>query len=396
MRHRWIFLFAAGLLAVALPRFAQTVEDNQRGDVVKAAVAEADKAIQANEANKARFHLLAVVLVGYDDMGWRDAVPKDVQAQYEAAAAKAWPDEKVAADKEQEVFAALDKLVKASDEKLTRGYPNIVNIVGSLSHSSTREIAGYFIEAEKKRPEAMEAALEFAAQVPSPPVFNKYKWRGREGFAAGAIVETLYNLQVGPSLIATHAKDDLLPAALKEAEEWLDKAARSPDPDVITSDVASARTPLDWALWADAEDPKAAELQGKVKVLMAKAQKIRAQQIKANRVPGEGYKGGDAAALKTQMRQAYEKENAGQKVLRVSITGDDWVERAVVTTAYNNIQAGIYRFLDAAVVAKEGAKFRVHPITFARKWTGSGDKFGELKVYSWADAYEILEANVGK
>ncbi|MBI3946654.1 MAG: hypothetical protein HY321_12095 [Armatimonadetes bacterium] len=364
--------------------------------ILQAAIPDAEKAVAANDVPRARLILLAVS--GF-------TVPDDLNAPFDAVAARCWPDEKITAETRDEAFKALDPVIlkyaaPTSPSEREKGgdfilYPDVTGLENNLASGvSLGDLAEWILAANKQYPEAMKRALEFVALAPSPRWFDQYNWNGQHGTEFRAVRTALINLYLGPEIVAKHKKDELLPWSLRNVEEQLGMWGSNEDPVMLTFKAGEMERTLDLARFVDPEDAKLKELDAKVKGLALKAKKIYAAQVKSNRVPVERYRGEDASALRTAFKQLFEKDNPKWPVLRVSIYGEAWVERAVVTSAYNNIQAGIYRFLDAAVVCKHEKGVWVHPITFARQWTGTGNNFGPPRIYSWCDDYEILPTAV--
>ena len=386
------------LMAVlATPAFALKLYDTkERAKVMVAAVGDAEKAVEANDIPKARLILLGIS--EYD-------VPEEVQARHAAVVARCWPDEKITPETKEKAFEALDPVIlkyaaPTAPDEIEKGgdfilYPDVVSRENDLQGNvALSDVAKWIIDATKQYPEAMKRALEFVALAPSPRWFADYNYSGAHGTEFRAIRTALLNLYLGPAIVEQHKKDELLSWSLKNVEEQLRMWGGNDDPTMLTFQAGQIQRILDLAVFADPENVKVKELGAKVKAMALKAKKIYAAQVKSNRVPQERYHGQDAAALKTAFKQLFEKDNPKWKVVKVSIYGEAWVERAVVTSNLNNVQAGIYRFLEAAVVCKHEKGIWVHPITFAKQWTGTGNNFGPPKIYNWWDDYEILPANL--
>lgn len=123
------------------------------------------------------------------------------------------------------------------------------------------------------------------------------------------------------------------------------------------------------------------------------------REVPEDIVPEQRYNGGDAEELKQAMKQAFLKSahDDEKNIVRLSLMDADWEERAVLWSGINNAQVGWYKFIDGAIVLKKpDGKCWVYECTFARKWTGTGDKYGDLSCYYVAARYEILPENVSK
>jgi hypothetical protein len=390
---RPMLLLALLIVALAPPASAVVLtDDRETAKILQAAIPDAEKAVAANDIPKARLILLAVS--GF-------TIPDDLKEPLQALAAKCWPDEKITPETKDAAFQALDPVIlkyaaPTSPAEREKGgdfilYPNVAALENDIeSGVSLKDLAAWMLDAHKQYPEAMKRALGFVALAPSPRWFNDYNFQGAHGTEFRAVRTALINLYLGPGIVEKHKKDEMLSWSLKNVEEELGMWGSSTNPQILTFKAGEMQRTLDLAFFADPENAKAKELQAKVKGMAVKAKQIYAAQVKANRIPEERYHGGDAAALRTAFKQLFQKDNPKWPVVKVSIYGEAWVERAVVTSAYNNVQAGIYRFLDAAVVCKHEKGVWVHPITFARQWTGTGNNFGPPKIYSWCDDFEIL------
>ncbi len=396
-------LFMLALTALASPAFA-IYDDAKKAETFHAALADAQKALEANPPNQAqaRFALLAVSGCSPDDGGWYNFIPEKDRAEFTSLVAKLWPNEKITKENRDEALKAFDAIVmkyavptNPQEREEAEGpiivYPPVmgkeVELTGSVS---LKWLAEWLTDAEKQYPEAMKRALLFAAEAPSPRWFDYYAAEGAKDTQARAIQSTLLDLYLGPPIVAKHSKEELLPWSLKSVKAELEKWGESKDPQTLLFRAKEMRHLLDLAFWADKDSEKAKELDAKVKALVEKANQIHAAEVKSNGVPPERYREKDAAELRKAFGELFANDNPQRKVIRVSLYDDAWVERAIVTSAMNNVQAGIYRLLDAAVVVKFEKRYWVHPVTFAKQWTGTGNKFGPPKIHSWSDRYEIL------
>jgi hypothetical protein len=114
-------------------------------------------------------------------------------------------------------------------------------------------------------------------------------------------------------------------------------------------------------------------------------------------MPKDIYGGGDGAALRKKMAALYAARYAGDKVLRVVVISEGWVERA--RAKVNNdgkIEAGVYRYCHAQIAVKQKSGCTVFPVCFRKTWSGKGKVFGPAELYSVGMSYPILEKNVNK
>jgi len=122
------------------------------------------------------------------------------------------------------------------------------------------------------------------------------------------------------------------------------------------------------------------------------------KQVAKMRMPKETYAGGDGDKLKPEMKKLYEAAYAGEKVLRVVITSEGWTEAA--KAKFNNdghIEAGVYRYLNAALAVEKASGCRVYTIGFRKTWVGPGaDDFGPMEYHSVGSSFPIAKENVDK
>jgi len=358
----------------------------------KLAMAEAQKCLDANEVNKARFHLLAISDLCVPGGGHDPKVPEEVIAEYKAMCPKAWPDGAVSGEAKKQ----FDAVVKENDPKFEKAYINAFYIADSPETYQVATIAKEFVDAETKRPAALALAEEFCAKALSPMAYMEYCYGGKEGYGAVQIQVVLANIFAGPETIRQVCKSSFVPDALAQAQQALDRAANEDDPLALRFRAREMEEMLSFVSWADRENAQGKELQAKVKELRDKAKAIYAAEVKSNRVPADAYGGGDAADLKAAMKKVFQAD-PGDTIVRITITSSNWTEQAHVWSGINAVDVGWYRLIDGAVVVKKAdGTCWVHPVTFGRRWTGEGDKYGDLVVYSWADRYEILPENASK
>ncbi len=398
MRTRLCVALSVAAVLIASPLWAwRMLGDNDElkagyQTFAKLAMTEAQKCLDAKAINKARFYLLAISDLCVPGGGNDPKVPEDVIAEYKVVCSKVWPEGAVSDEAKKE----FDVAVKAYETRLEEAYINAFYVADSPETYTVANIAKEFVDAEAKRPAGLALAEEFCAKALPPIAYQEYCYGGKESWGAVQIQVVLANLFAGPETIRQVCKETFVPDALAEAEQAFGRADGEQDPLVLKSRAEEMEELLNFVFWADPENPQAKELQAKAKGLRDKAKAIYAAEVKSNRVPADAYQGGDAADLKAAMKKVFQAD-PGDTILRVTITSAEWTERAHVWSGTNAIDVGWYRLIDGAVVVKkaEGTCW-VHPVTFGRRWTGVGDNYGELLVYSWADAYEVLPENVNK
>jgi hypothetical protein len=259
-----------------------------------------------------------------------------------------------------------------------------------------KRVAEEFGKAASRYPEALALCLEFAGKAIPPEEYQKYCYGEKESWGAVVIQGVMANVCGGPETIRRMSKEVFVPNAVEEADTVLKRGEQETEADMLRLRAGDADPFLDFVRWADPENATLKELQAKQNALREKAKALYAAEVKGNRVSPDRYGGGDAAALKQAMKQAFRLE--GQfTIVRVTITSGDWREQAHVWSGINALDVGWYRLIDGAIVVKlANGTCWVHPVTFGKRWTGTGDKYGELAVYNWADRYEILPANVNQ
>ena len=122
-----------------------------------------------------------------------------------------------------------------------------------------------------------------------------------------------------------------------------------------------------------------------------------AESLADNRMPAEKYAGDDAAQLRAEMAVLYEAAYAGERVDRVILLSEQWREEASAEIRDNRIVAGVYRYIQAAlaVTTEDSETATVYTAGFRRTWTGIGDEFGPVELYSIGSSYPILPEHVG-
>jgi hypothetical protein len=359
---------------------------------VDKAMAEADKCLTAQPADlaRARFFLLAVADLCVPAGGYDPKVPEATVTAYKTVVARGWatdvPDE-----------ATFTAMLRANEEKLDQAYINAFSIADSADTYTVKTVAEEFAKAASKYPAALALCLEIAGKSIAPEAYMKYGFEGDARQIAREAQGTMANLFGGPDTIQAMCKETFVPNALEEGKQELARAASTNDPDMLKMYAKFAQEYVDFIAWADPENAGGKELAAQTQAVRDRAKKIYEAQIAASRVPPNRYTGGDAEALRQQMKAVFKFEMP-HTVLRIVITSPQWEEKPHVWTGYNAVDVGWYKLIDGAVVIKrtgDGTCW-VHPVTFGRRWLGHGDDYGDLVVYGWADNYQILPEWVNK
>lgn len=390
-----IALLLVLLALVTSPLFAwrrggdQDVRTTEYEAFVKAAIADSQK---ATEPGLQRYPLLAVSDLCVPSGGHDAKVPEALVAEYKAQCAKVWPEFD---DANTKVF---DAWVNKYEPKF--GFELYIRPFGicddTAGNFNIAEFGQACVEGVTKHPAAVTLACEFAAQAILPEAYQKYVFTGDKGSAANQIQQQIAEIYGGPESMRLCAKE-IVPMAFEGAAQELENWGEENDPGLLKMHARFLEEDyINFIRWADGENADLKALQDKADGMRTKAKEIYAAQIKENRVPKDVYGGGDKEALKAKMKQEFNLQ-AGSSIVKVVIYGTNWYEKANIWTGINAIDVGWYKLIDAAVVVKAAdGTFWVHPVTYGKRWTGTGDEYGELKVFGWADRYEVLAANLNK
>lgn len=373
------------LLLMCAPLFANWPyiqdQDERRevyGKVVTAAIAESAKALEAGDLARARYPLLGIMDLAGED----PKVNAELAAAYEAACAKAWPE---APDEK-----AFHAVAKEYGPKLQEAYFNALYLAASCDSQSSTRVFEEIARGASMHPGAEALALEYCPKSLPPKALLMYSRQGKNSMEASNIIARIADIYGGPWAIARACKESVIPNALDQAVQEIGRIDLNDDDAQLMAFRAQMveNDRLKWIRLFDPENAQCKELQTKVDAIKQKARELRAAQIKENRMPPDSYSGADKADLKTAMANIFEKQ-PGATIVKVVIYGN-WQEKPFVWTGLNNVDAGWYKLIDAAVLCKYAdGTFHVHPVTYGRRWTG-GDKYGDLEVRGWADQYEIL------
>ncbi|MEN6645486.1 MAG: hypothetical protein ABFE08_23830 [Armatimonadia bacterium] len=382
------------LVLVASPLLAwraggdQDVRTAEYEAFVKQAIADSQK---ATEPGAQRYPLLAVSDLCVPSGGNSAKVSEALVAEYKAQCAKVWPEG-------EGDIKAFDAWVKQCEPKFT--YQLYIRPFGicddTLGNYNLAEFGKNCVEGATKHPAAVVVACEYAAKAIPPEAHQKYHFQGENGSAAGRIQRQMAEIYGGPETMRLCAKG-LVPDAFEGAKQQLANWGEENDPGILKMHARFLEEDyINFIRWADPENADLKALQDKADAVRAKAKAIYEAEVKGNRVPKDLYGGDDKDALKAKMKQEF-KLQEGATIIKVVIPGTNWYEKANIWTGINAIDVGWYKLIEAAVVVKAAdGTFWVHPVTYGRRWTGTGNDYGELKVFGWADQYEVLAANLNK
>lgn len=242
---------------------------------------------------------------------------------------------------------------------------------------------------------AAEAALsDFAAYLPDP--LSNYEKENPEAkeirlASKASFLKNTYIPRVRENLEGL--KSDIL-AAMESDAEWLASEYAN-----IKHAPAALERIKDNAETLKTIASEDADLLSRADAVLAEAEKSYAalsEKIAENRMPADKYEGDDAAQLKAEMAVLYEALFPGERVRQVVIVSEDWREEASAKMKDGKIVAGVYRYIQAALaIARErDENAAVYTIGFRRTWTGSGDDFGPVELYSIGSSYPILPENL--
>lgn len=383
-RAMGIAILAFGAVVSA---FGQAVLDTKtKFSLYKEVISQAEK-VADKDPNMARYYLLAVLSIA-DKVQKSD--PNELKP-YLALCNKLWPDAVTAANAE----AQMAKLKSAMDEykqKLTV-YSIGMDFQNPHDSMSFEQWADYVIKAKKSIPDAERTAGEYATKAPHPAIHLS-----QPGVNAGAyqLLPCLFNILISETFADTFLKQDILPRSLKKAEEEVKASAAFTDVFKLMYSADHIKQLAGYALAVDKDNAQAKGYIKDADGLVEKANKIYAAKVKENRMPGEIYKGTDKETLRKTITDLYAKAYPKEKVVKIAITGSDWVERAEAWWQGDVLKSGVFRTISAAIaVEKADGKVRVFYEKFAREWTGRGDTFTDAyHSGSLGTSYEMLKANL--
>lgn len=376
-----------GLLAFVLlshtARAQATLDTNTKIQIVKLVVDQAEKAMAEGKRDTARFYLLGITEVASK---LRTKLPEDVAAKFNKVATAAWPDM-------QENVADFEKTVKDFTPKLNK-YGGLMNFMQPHDTMGFDEWARFVIGARAINADAEACATAYADKAPPPAI---HLTNAGVNLGAYALFPSLFNVLLGETFANDYAKNDILPNALKKGSEVLDGVSPTEkSPDTLMFVATQIQTYASYAQSIEKDNADAKTLQEKSNALIDKANKLYAAQVKANRMPGDSYKGEKGDDLREQMKSLYEKQFKGETVLTIQITSSNWVEFAEAWSDVDTIKSGVFRSIDAAVaVQREDKHYWVYHVRFRRQWTGVGDTFGDIYLSgALSTCYEILKENI--
>jgi hypothetical protein len=389
LRVLMVFLLVTVLCAPLWAEWPFIDDADERAEtyavVVNNAIAESQKAVEANDPAKARFPLIGVSDLCVPGGGNDPKVAEAVVTAYKAACAKAWavgevPDEKT-----------FDKTVKEYAPKFQDAYFNALYLAATAESESSKSVFERFAKGASTHPAAVAMAVEFACKCILPEDLQKYRFQGKNSGEASNILRKYADIYGGPWAIARACKITVVPNSLETAETEISQIDLNDDDAQAMAFRAQMveNDRLKWVRLFDPDNAKCKELQAKVDAIKQKARELRAAQIKQNRMPPDSYPLDDKAELKAAMAKVFQLQ-PGAKIVKVVIPSNYWVEKPFVWVGMNNADAGWYKLIDGAVLCKYAdGTFHVHPVTYGKRWIGN-DNYGDLEVRGWADDYEIL------
>lgn len=125
------------------------------------------------------------------------------------------------------------------------------------------------------------------------------------------------------------------------------------------------------------------------------AVKNLSERIAANRMPESNYTGDDTEELTEKIGSIYKSNYPDETVEKVVIVSEDWTTEARAEFVDGKIVSNVYKFLQVSVAAtNEDGKTYVYLTTFRKDWTGEGDEFGEIKLHSVGERYQVVLENI--
>ncbi len=381
-------VLAVAMLWASAVRAQSTLPLAAKVELTKAAVQAAAEQAGKNELDKAKFCLLGVTDLFIKVQA---ALPADTQQQFTALVARLWPDPVTDANAVQ-VLQAFKATITASRPNLTRFVLDL-DFFTPKDNLSFEQWAQYVIKAKATYPQAEACAVEYCRTAPSPAVHVSQPGVQLGGYE---MLNYLCKLLFAEAFADQRLQNDILPRSLKKCEE---KAAEA-KPDITNAATLlriadDLRELAGFALVADQENATAKGFVTQADAIVARAEKLYAAQVADNRFPPAAYQGRDAAELQPKLEAAYRKAYPNETLVKLHITGDNWVERAEAWSEGDVIKSGVFRTVGAAVAVKRAdGRHWVFRVVFGREWTGRGDEFGEPYLVRTTGNYEILPEQV--
>lgn len=263
------------------------------------------------------------------------------------------------------------------------------DLLESLARTEDRgEFLALAASAEQLFARGQELVATVAASIPRAEVLNfERDHQPASEFRLASILGAIPNLiEKGQQRVAT-----IVPDTIQYVESDVSALGSMDNPAAVM--VVAERVK---GLFAAAEKARPGDkellaakkrLLPKVDAAVAKANK----QLAKARLPADQYQGADGAALRATMATLYTARYPGETVKKVVLTSRDWSGQArAIVNNDGKIEAGYYKYLDAAigVLAKGGAK--VYTIGFRKTWQRGTDTYGPLELHSIGASYPIL------
>lgn len=136
------------------------------------------------------------------------------------------------------------------------------------------------------------------------------------------------------------------------------------------------------------------EVEAELAVALEKNKARSDELMRKRKVSADGYRGGDAAAVKAAARKILAKKVTG-KILRTAIVGDKWERHAEwkwTDTSRTATRYHVYRLLKVELAVEDGGQARLHYVYVHQDRDGGkwGGYYGNKTDYS----HRILKANI--
>ena len=257
---------------------------------------------------------------------------------------------------------------------------------------SFEQYANFMLKARETYPAAEACGVAYAAKAPSPLVHLKLA----QQTGSFEIISHLQRILFNGDLWQPFLEKDILPRAIKKAEEALAAVKPEHEAGAMLMQVDEARKMLGFVLAIDGKHAKVAEINAGIDRVTKMAEDKIAKQTAENRMPGDSYAGADAAALRAQLTEAYRKAFPDEKPVKLVIRSSNWVETAEAWWEKDVLRSGIFRWIEAAVAVETdtAGQVRVFYVRFGRTWSGKGEEFGAPYYNRTSLSFNMLKANL--
>ena len=222
------------------------------------------------------------------------------------------------------------------------------------------------------------------------------------------IPKVFYYVTFGGAMATMYAQQRVIPDTLKDVRAELDSAASQVLANDVSWDLEQAEKGLEILNTVEAALRDEAEvdlgslradldaLAATAKTQNARATKMKAAEIDANRVPPDRWQAGGREALVTQIKSGYKAVYSGETILRVAVMQGEFGERWESWWQDGVKYSNYFGYIKAAVVTRRAdGTFWVTQAWF-RKTRTSGGGWSALGSANLLRSYPIREKNINQ